>query len=381
MRIRSYLTDPLCSAAFIAGLAASFLYCRHLGAYYAENQPFTQMVRAPQAINPTTGCSPTVEQLIAMCKAHAAPDKIIVAVGGNSVFLGIRQPLEDIWSKHLQQQLGDGYAVVNLAQRGQSAAGGAESVAEALLKEGRKVIYVTNMSLPDVGPPDGRDPYTYVFWNAQARGLLFPFPERDRYLAEVDGGPFIHRGELKIRAQLDRLSNAEDLWNALSFTSFSTVWDVVPYNQFYRPRSESKDYEGPSPPVPQRFEGSLQNVEQVGGMVAACQHYMADTGISKNEIEAGFVPQMRPHSMVVVTALCPYYVRRAPTDVQKRYEGFLGRALEMLHQGGLNAMEVGSRFDDADFGDFLHFDPSGGRKLAEQLAPEVRRMAHELYGI
>ena len=43
-------------------------------------------------------------------------------------------------------------------------------------------------------------------------------------------------------------------------------------------------------------------------------------------------------------------------------------------------IEVGSEFEDQDFADHFHFLPSGGRKLADRLIPEVRRIAHELYG-
>ncbi len=380
MRIRDLLTDPLSPLAFVLGLAASFFYLRHLGAEAAQKNPFEKLERAPQALNPTTGCAPTILQMMAMCKARAGANRIIVVVGGNSVFLGIRQPLEQLWTKHLQEVLGDGFAVVNLAQRGQSSAGGAGSVAEALHKEGRRVIYLTNMSLPAMGPPDGRDPYSYTFYNAQARGLLYSFPERDHFLATW-ADPFIDRSELRIRAQFDRFSNAEDLWNALSYASFSTVWDVVPYNRSYRPRSESKDYEAPSLPVPQRFADSLEReVAQIPIIVSESQRYEVTSSEFADQIRASFPPQMRPNVLMVITAYSPYYIRHASEDLQKRYAGFLVHAANMLRAGGLRTMEVGSDFEDEDYGDFVHFDPSGGRKLAERVAPEIQKMAKELYG-
>jgi hypothetical protein len=385
MRLRPYLTDRASPLFFAAGLCVSFLYCRHLGEVAGQNPPFTGMVRAPQAVDPTTGCAPTVGQMTAMCKARAGRDKVLVVVGGNSVFLGIRQPLEDLWSAHLQEQLGDGYAVVNLAQRAQGPVGGAGSIAEALLKEGRRVIYLASMDHAEGGAPDGRPPYTYIYWNAASRGLLFPYPARDAFLAREEAsrrGGGVNRQELRIRAEMDRLSNAEDLWNTVSYTRFSTVWNPVPDSRSYLPRMDSKDYEGPSPPVPQRFEPTLQEeLEQLQGIVRGFQRLLVDTDGFQQEIETGIVPQMRRNSLIVVTSACPYYVRRAPVDVQQRYARFVAKAVEILGRQGLHAMEVGSGFEDADFGDFVHFEPSGGRKLADAVAPEVRKIAHELYGI
>ena len=96
-------------------------------------------------------------------------------------------------------------------------------------------------------------------------------------------------------------------------------------------------------------------------------------------IEAGFVPRMKARSLVVVSSYAPYYVHRIPSEEQGRYAALLRRTEQEYRAAGLHSIESGSLYDDVDYKDLVHMVPSGGRRLANEVAPEVRKIAHELY--
>jgi hypothetical protein len=382
LRIKESFADRLVPLAFAIGLALGFFYCRYWGGIFSQQNPFPNFVRFYQALGPSSNFYATVNQLIALCKSRASKEDVLVVVGGNSTFLGVAQPVEELWSLRLQDNLGRGYVVVNLAQRGGFPTGGAESIAEALFKEGYKVIYVANVLPPDWGEPDGTRIYAYIYWNARARGMLFPWAARDSRF-EVDKLDRDRVGNLRVRGQLDRVSNSEDLWNTLCYAKFCTAWDSLTGTDFWKPRKDFKDQEGPPLPVPERFAGDrvrmtemIRNYVKQPGGTALNPNVWLDL---ERKIDAGFVPQMRPRSLVVVSSFATYYVHQLAHDEQDRYAGLLHHTSEEYRAAGLHSIESGGLYDEADYKDLVHMVPSGGRRLAGEVTPEVRRIAHELY--
>jgi hypothetical protein len=363
------------ATAFAVGIAAGFLYCRHEGALAAERNPFDHFVRFYQALGPPSGFYASVNQLAAMAKSRASKSDVLVVVGGNSTFLGVAQPLDQLWSRKLEQSLGPGYVVVNFAQRGGPATGAAGSVAEALLKDGYRVIYVANMLPPEWGQPDGDKLYGYMFWNARARGLLYPYDAREQALAKDDT-----RRDLKIRAQLDRWSNAEDLWNTLCYQSFCTAYDSFTDRDFWRPRSYFHDLEGPAPPSPQRFQrDQARGLEILGKLVHERDTDQLWSDLSK-QVNVGFVPEIRSRSLIVVTSYASYYVRQLGDEDRAHYQTMMRKSVELLRAGGVNSIAAGADYPDEDYADLVHLVPPGAERLAAEVAPEVRRIAHEIYG-
>jgi hypothetical protein len=383
LRIKEHIAERLIPGAFAVGLASAFFCCSYWGGIYSQQNPFPGFVRFYQALGPPGNFFPTINQLIALCRSRASSTSdVLVVIGGNSTFLGIAQPVDEIWSGYLQKDLGPSFAVVNLAQRGAPPTGGAESVAEALWKQGYKVIYVANVLPPAWGEPDGNSTYDYLYWNAHARNLLFSWDVRDRYL----GADLVDREQRKermIRARMDRFSNTEDLWNTLCYAQFCTAWDSVTGNEFWKPRKEFKDVAPLSLPIPERFAGDrVRIVEAVRTFVKQPGGTMMDTKMWPNvelQIAAGFVPQMRARSLIVVSSVSPYYIHQLSADEQNRYASFLRRSVGAYQQVGLHAMESGSLYEEGDYEDAVHMLPSGGRRLANEVAPEVRSIAHELY--
>jgi hypothetical protein len=254
-----------------------------------------------------------------------------------------------------------------------------------LSKEGYKVIYVANTPAAAVGQPDGSDPYSYMFWNAYYRDLLFPWPARDRYFAE-DKLNFSRRTELKIRGRFDRVANSEDLWNTLCYSKFSTMWDPITFNEFWKPRKFFKDEEGPPKPVPERFawdaDRAVKALKELMKIIRPDRSGAAPQlwNDLDRQIQAGFPPELRARSLVVVVSTCPYYVRQLDDEEQKQYRAALDLTVDKFRAGGVNSLEVGSHYDDVDFKDMVHMVPSGGRRLAHDITPAIQRIAHELYG-
>ena len=373
-------TTRLSPVSFAAGVILGFIVCTYQGFVYSQRNPFHNFVRFYQALGPPGGFYPSANELMNLCKSRVTKSDVLVLVGGNSTFLGATQPQDQIWSRRLGEYLGPAYTVINLAQRGGPASGAAGTVAEALIKEGYRVIYLANITPMGWTEPDGFSTYGYLYWNARARGLLFPWEPRERYLAENNSD---WRNTYKVRALFDRLSNAEDLWNALCYEKFCTAWDEVTQNNFWKPRKEFTDIEGQPAPSPQRFAARRQPdsevirefVKQPGGRMDRPDAWAEGA----QKIDAGFVPQLRPRSLIVVTSYCSYYVHLLEKEEQQRYRAMLKRTVDTLRAAGIYSQEAGVDYDDADYADLVHLVPSGGDRLAREVAPEVRRIAHDLY--
>ncbi len=358
------------------------IFCTYQGFVYSQRNPFHDFVRFNRTLGPPGGFYPSVNELMNLCKSRVSKSDLLVLIGGNSTFVGVAQLQDQIWSRRLGEDLGPGYTVINLAQRAGPASGAAGAVAEALVKEGYQVIYLANITPMGWSEPDGFSTYGYLFWNARARGLLFPWEARERYLAQNNND---WRKTYKVRAVFDRFSNAEDLWNALCYEKFCTAWDELTQNNFWRPRKEfSADEERAPAPSPQRFAARRQPdietirelVKQPGGRMDRPEEWT--DGAQK--IDAGFVPQLRPRSLIVVTSFCSYYVHLLEKEEQRRYATMLQRTVDTLRAVGIHSQEAGLDYDDADYNDLVHLVPSGGDRLAREVAPEVRRIAHDVYG-
>jgi len=64
--------------------------------------------------------------------------------------------------------------------------------------------------------------YTYATYQAAARGLLLPWPPRDRLLAEFADGAL---RELYLGAQLNAWLSFNDLWSYMRYEHYSTIYN------------------------------------------------------------------------------------------------------------------------------------------------------------
>jgi hypothetical protein len=135
------------------------------GHWAGKQNLFFSYQRIYHLISPEGFFYPSLDNLTVLVSHLAAKEKILVVVGGNSVFAGVGQKKEELWTKELQRLLGEDFTVVNLAFSGALPMEMGGVVAEVLSKRYPRLIYVTDRDAPMVmGPPEGRDNYEYLFW-------------------------------------------------------------------------------------------------------------------------------------------------------------------------------------------------------------------------
>ncbi len=97
-------------------------------------------------------------------------------------------------------------------------------------------------------------------------------------------------------------------------------------------------------------------------------------------LDAGTVPELRSRSLLVVSSFCTYYLHQLTEHEQQRYAEMRDRTVAGFRSMGFRSIEAGSRFEESEYADLLHLLPPGGERLAGVLAPEIKRIAQEVYG-
>ena len=90
-------------------------------------------------------------------------------------------------------------------------------------------------------------------------------------------------------------------------------------------------------------------------------------------------PKLRAVTLVVVNLMSPYYLDRVGPDAREdlRDKG-LEHAAAMKAMGFRDVIVPAAGFTEEDYVDLVHTSASGGEKLADAVAPAIRRMADEL---
>ena len=363
-------------------------------------------VRFHPMIAPDSQYEPTMGEMRAFVRARCRPDQILVIVGGNSILLGVGQPADRVWTKRLQEILGDRYAVVNLAFRGSSPTDGGAFVAESLRDEFPRQIYIANAAPTQAPTPGGSSVYRWVYWDAYYKGLLLDAPAREKKVADTiytripypDGHvvyPF--RGniqELKLAAWLDSWCYFNDFWNDVAYEDFNTVWgNLMPgLADFMQPRKNWRDPDpdGTQIPMTVRFpattlEGELANIR--GNSQYAFNKDAAGKweiylplwdDVFQKGIQDIFPPALKSRTLILLSGTATYYTRWLTEDERYRDKIAYEMAVQRWKAGGFDAMEYGRDFAIEDFYDRTHLTATGALKLSGMVAPKVREMAQQL---
>jgi hypothetical protein len=381
--------------AFLLGLAAGLLAGVLAGHWAARNHAHPAFVRFAPRISPEGNYYPTLDEMRAVVRARVAAGQVPVIVGGNSVFQGVGQPADRIWTLELQRLLGPRFVVVNLALRGSSIVDGGAVVAESLQGEFPGLVYVANTA-PWTNPhPAGLEPYTYLADEARARGLLEAMPARDALVAGLRRSslPLAARLERVAVAHADRWLRFRDLWNWVGFNLFFTIPSPLtpsgPVATAARGRlpDEEPDFETmPAevrmPPfadaqemaITRAFSQSAVEPDGAGGWrlrPGVAEQFRAIAG-------AALPPSMRRRTLVVLSRNSPVFRNRLTAEEQTRDDFAFASSLAAWREAGYHAAEYGRDFAPADYGDRTHLSARGGRRLAAALAPEVRAVADAL---
>lgn len=401
-----HLRDTLAPKTVLLGVLAGFAGMCVLGRLASREDHFPGFVRFMRWTAPDTKFYPTVGNMMSIVRTKTKPDQILVVVGGNSIMRGVGQTADQIWTKTLQENLGPGYSVVNLAFDGSGITDGAAVVAEALRQEYPRQIYIANAAPTQPPAPDGTSVYRFVFWEAWAKGLLIDDPERNAAIIQSNKTPAVGEGleELRTRERLDRLFYAHDLWNKVTYEHVNTVWGnySLGLTNFLRPR---KAYRDPAQDrtnttlaeryLPATFEAEMINVrgcsQYAYGVVDATGfHERKDASgqwtlyePSWNNFSAGIkgaIPEpLKKRTLILMSKNSPYYLTRLTADEQERDTLAYDHAVKMWKAGGYDSLTYGGKeFTDFDYNDRTHLAPSGGAKLAKVVADKVREMSQTL---
>jgi hypothetical protein len=371
------------------GLAAFLLLCASAGRTIARHEHFSHFDHFITLIQPQTQYYPNISEIMRTAFKLAPKDKILVVIGGNSVFRGTGQSIEDLWSKRLQDELGDKYAVVNLAidQAGmESFTGVAFRALEAYYP---RSVYVGTLDVRGFDALDGLETYKYLYWDAYYKGIL-PVDQDERVKASRlrwQEMQTLSGLEMHAYAILDGIFYFSSVKNYLSYHVISPDWTAVigwPFmrREWYR-------------------EGHDPNIALIQQQVAADKEREAlmttrftSFGSSLVEMSTGH-PELRPEFAKTVAASFDSFFPRAERDrvigvitapnphnlalvspvTRQSLSTINERVLGIFQSLGYQGMIAGVDYLPEDFVDQGHLMASGGRKLADHVAAAVRQVA------
>jgi hypothetical protein len=390
---RSALFRP---KTFVFGLLLGLALCSAVARFESNRDYHSVFTRFHVIISPEGQYYPTLDEMCSIVRTRCRPDQVLVIVGGNSIFNGVGQPVEKLWTNELQRQLGDGYVVLNMAFRGAFCTDGGAVVAEALRREYPRQIYVANTS-PFVTPePIGSGPYRYLIWEARCRGATENFPYRDQVIEDSRLHEYVRSQWMDLWAgqYLDRALRFRDLWNWVGYKYLFTIqnpmtphlpeaiwgrgrfadiendFEDIPFSSRFLP-----EYRDAEMKIVRGFSGTYYAKDQDGNWRIRSEYVTAFNRVAKG----AFPDDLKGRTLIMLSRNSPLYLRQLDSDEMSREDLAYGDGVKAWLALGYDADQYGRDYDDTDFGDRTHLTGTGGRKLAQQVATDVQALAAKLH--
>jgi hypothetical protein len=385
------------------GAVLGFAGCCLAGYLASRHNPFDEFERFHFLMSAETHYYPTANQVRELARSKLDPGKIAVIVGGSSRLHGTCQSIPFVWTRRLQDELGDEFQVLNLALRSGTTAEFAEPVAEMLYREYPRLIVVSDINPGGMSchRPDG-NLHRYFYWDAFYKGLLLPAPQRNTYLREVGGredevgrkaGKLLAAdAELRRRMKLDAALYFTDLWNWVAYRHVFTLWDPNSQRPFTKPRWSMHDSDPGPLPVYTRFIGSdpLGQVALLRKSISGLALAEAGAGEGADDsaapwttfhhinLRASFPDPIRSRLVLLLPWHSRFHLNLLTPDEQVKYGRICRATVRITESEGIAALEIGAGFTIEDYADMLHFSPRGGDKMAVLVAAKVRERARAL---
>jgi hypothetical protein len=363
---------------FFLGLFCGLICLSYLGSHVVSDEWARQFTRFQRSIHSESNYFPTIRQLTQILDAGDT-SKIAVVVGGTSVFYGTGQHDSLMWTRQLQQDLGPSFRVFNFAQRGGRANDFGNIAAEILIERNAPVIYVTDGMPVQFSIPYIASAYKPQLVEAKEQGYLLPWPPRDKLLSlrptwKPDALQSAHLGAI-----LDKFLHFDDLWNYIAFEFVNMNWAPLLALDPYTSRS-SGHYSELTPDQIASLRYAYPNDVE---LEAVRSWIIGDADPRWKDIvritEDTMPTRLRRVTVAAINLRSPRYLNQLAASER---EAFLATAnhhtAELARIGFARTLISGTGFTDDDYIDGLHLSVSGGRKLADRVAPEVLSLAREL---
>jgi hypothetical protein len=366
---------------FFIGFGVGLLALSWLGATLQSSHLVRNFVRFHQLISVESGYFPTARQVRSIVDEPGPAElKVNVIVGGSSVFHGVGQHESLIWTKHLQEQLGSQFRVINFAQRAGMSADFGNIGAELLLRESRPVIYVADGGVSQFTIPIEASFYKHIVFDAWNRGYLLPWPARDKLLSQAEryGSPPIRAAALG--GWLNVYLNFNDFWHFVGYEHAGLNWYPLLRTQSLRPRRMFADPDlTPEQYAPLRYRADQMDLAM---RIIRGQIIPTDDAHWRRTIERTnqLMPlQLRAVTLAVIDLESPYYLDHLDPAQREAFVNQADHHARRLREIGFNRATVAAKdFTADDYVDRVHLSVSGGQKLAVALAPTIRTMAMEM---
>jgi hypothetical protein len=375
---------------FLLSVVGAFAVLSYRGRQAETQELYPKDLKRLHAfLGPETLYYPNPYELITHVERNIAKDEVAVIVGGSSVMYGSGQGPEGVWTSELAQRLGPGFKVFNFALRAGAIQDVASHVAEALLRRGHRVLFVSDNGPIFTSSHLGMHSH-YSFWLLHFRGALEPRKERLALIEETYEGTSLDLTESKLRGALNAVTSSDSFWNRITYHSFSSVWTPLLAEQaaFWKPRKDFEDDERTLKifPVPERFErfGTDYEVKKIGlftqGVCPDLRNFSETAAAAQLQenyrpIEAWFPKSLRAKSLVVLSYEARYYLNRLPAETRRCYALLYKNTSEAFQKAGVRTFTFDSALSLEDHIDRAHLSASGGAKLARKVATELKAIA------
>ena len=383
--------------AFLSGFVVGLIILSVAGRLVSQTNYVVNFQRWHRYLSPDAIYYPTASQFRMLAHESVAPGQVMVIVGGSSVMEGVGQGSTELWTDELQRHLGDSYKVLNYAAGGGAMTDGSGVAAQILHKDGARLIFVSDLSPFGGIAPDGLR-NKYVFWDAYYKGLLPEAEGRMERIEQLGSQPGFGQDldENRLRGMLESVFYHTDFWNWVGYNYFFTVPNVFTQMPFTIHTAPRKRFPDPVEhaivrPLAERYQHNIDGEVNItrGVMLTACERNADGTLVDRPmqpprstpfdiDAEMALPPGVRQQTLIVLMPESPFYTDRLSDAERACYFKARPRMEVRLSWLGYHSVHAGLGMTAEDYADRVHLLPSGGRKLAADVAVGVRSLAAEL---
>lgn len=375
---------------FFLGIALGFISCCVAGFFISKTARLHHFIRMFDPISATMHYYPTAHEMLATARRHVSRDKILVLIGGSSIFRGTGQNPNDVWSLALQKSLGDKFKVLNYGIDGGSLPTFGGVVFRMLREEYSKIIFVSTCTYSNPGPMTGSPAYSYFFWDAYYKKLFHPDENEQRTIEKLRREQLQTASgiEQHLLSFLDSIFYFKNLWNWVGYRYLFSVWMRSDENTPFQARRRyvekiTPDLDDIRVKVANDHERFKSEADGFNRMIFRftdfskhpLQMNQKKGAEVRKQYEQAFSPRYRPNILCVVVNENPRHIASLSKKAHTGHKFLINKTCTMLKNFGYNTIYIGHDFSPEDYFDGGHLAASGGHKIAAQVATKVKEIA------